>query len=182
MAVPVIITFLVAGAWHGAGWTFLVFGLIHGIAMAVNHGWNQARMPQLPSGLGWLLTMLVVVVGLVVFRASDLTTALTMLLAMATPDLASNGWIYAANMTNIDYADAIGLISVLFAIVMMLPNTQQVFYKHEISSDSSDQEELSLSRWLMWRPSPRWALTAAMVLAVGLSLATGDTAFIYYQF
>lgn len=182
VAVPVIITFLVAGAWHGAGWTFIVFGLIHGIAMAVNHAWTQARMPQLPAGFAWLLTMLVVIVGLVVFRATDLTVALTMLQAMATPNLADSGWIVAGLAENVDYADAIGLITVLIAIIMMFPNIQQMFHEHGISSDSSDDPEMAPSRWLMWCPSPRWALTGALVLAIGLSLATGDTSFIYYQF
>ena len=65
---------------------------------------------------------------------------------------------------------------------MMFPNIQQMFHEHGISSDSPDDEEMIPSRWLVWCPSPRWALTGALVLAVGLSLATGDTSYIYYQF
>ncbi len=48
-----IITFLLAGIWHGAGWTFVVFGLIHGFALAINHAWTQMKMPALPQGVGW---------------------------------------------------------------------------------------------------------------------------------
>ena len=47
-ALPVVATFVLAGLWHGAGWTFVVFGLIHGLALAVNHGWREARLPALP--------------------------------------------------------------------------------------------------------------------------------------
>ena len=72
---PIFFTFLLAGIWHGAGWTFVVFGLIHGLAMATNHAWRQSGAPELPAPLGWLLTMSVVIIGLVFFRAQDVTTA-----------------------------------------------------------------------------------------------------------
>lgn len=182
VAIPVIITFLLAGIWHGAGWTFVVFGLIHGFALAINHAWTQAKMPALPQGVGWLLTMLVVVVGLVVFRASDLATAGVILQAMAVPDLSQNGWIVAGEMGEINYADAIAMLTLMFGIILMMPNTQQLFSDQKVSSDPADYEGLERPRWLSWRPSPRWAMSAAVLLAIGLSLATGDTAFIYYQF
>ena len=67
-------------------------------------------------------------------------------------------------------------------IILMMPNTQQLFSDQKVSSDPADYEGLERPRWLSWRPSPRWAMSAAVLLAIGLSLATGDTAFIYYQF
>ena len=82
-ALPVVATFVLAGLWHGAGWTFVVFGLIHGLALAVNHGWREARLPALPPAAGWLLTMAVVIAGLVFFRAADVPTALGLLASMA---------------------------------------------------------------------------------------------------
>ena len=81
-ALPVIATFVLAGLWHGAGWTFVVFGLIHGLALAINHAWREAGMRALPPALGWLLTMAVVIVGLVLFRAADLPTALALIFSM----------------------------------------------------------------------------------------------------
>lgn len=182
VAIPVIITFLLAGIWHGAGWTFVVFGLIHGFALAINHAWTQMKMPALPQGVGWALTMLVVVVGLVVFRAPDLGTAAVILQAMAIPDLANTGWLVAGEMGDVSYADAIAMITLLFGIILIMPNTQQLFSDQKVSSDPADYEGLERPRWLSWRPSPRWAMSAAVLLAIGLSLATGDTAFIYYQF
>jgi len=183
-AVPVFFTFLLAGIWHGSGWTFVVFGAIHGLAMAVNHAWRQSKAPELPDALGWLLTMAVVIVGLVVFRAQDVGTALTILTAMTGASGIEPGWASAtvAAAVDVDYAPAVGLITVLFAIALMMPNTQQILFNHTISSDPADYEELSLSRWLQWRPSPRWAMACAAVLTLGIGLATGETAFIYYQF
>ena len=76
-AAPIIFTMLVAGIWHGSGWVFVIYGLLHGVAIAVNNAWKQFEMPALPPLLAWLLTMMVVVNGLVVFRAADVPTMLT---------------------------------------------------------------------------------------------------------
>lgn len=182
VAVPVIFTFLLAGIWHGAGWTFVVFGLIHGVALAINHAWVRSNAPKLPAGFCWILTMFVVIAGLVVFRAPDLTVATTILQAMALPDLSVLGWLEPAAAGEINYADAIALITLLFAIILTMPNTQQLMHGYEISSDERDEEEAQTGRWVRWKPSPKWALASACILTVGLSLATGDTQFIYYQF
>jgi hypothetical protein len=82
VAMPITATFVLAGLWHGAGWTFVVFGLIHGLALAINHAWREAGMRALPPVAAWLLTMAVVVTGLVFFRAADVATALALLASM----------------------------------------------------------------------------------------------------
>ena len=69
--VPVIVTFTIAGLWHGAGWTFVLFGLVHGLALGVNHAWREAKLPAPPKVVAWALTMLVVVAALV-FQAAFL--------------------------------------------------------------------------------------------------------------
>ncbi len=76
------ITMLLGGLWHGAGWTFVVWGGLHGLALAINGAWHRAglRMPWL---LGWALTTLFVMLGWVLFRAPDFATAARMLEAMA---------------------------------------------------------------------------------------------------
>ena len=182
VAIPVTFTFVLAGIWHGAGWTFVIFGCIHGLAMAVNHAWRQANMPELPDAIGWLATMSVVIVGLVMFRAADVETATTILYAMVSLQHLGQGWIEAAQAGVINESFAVGLITILFAVALMAPNTQQIMYRYNISSDPSDYEDLVLSRWLQWQPSPRWALACAVILALGLGMATSDSVFIYYQF
>lgn len=139
-AVPVFVTFLLAGIWHGAGWTFVVFGVIHGLAMAINHAWTHAKMPKLPDACGWMLTMLVVVVGLVVFRAPDLATAGQLCMAMIGLVPGGEGWTVTAGAIAVDYADAVGLVTILLAIALLLPNTQQILSQHNISSDPADYE------------------------------------------
>ena len=74
-------TMLLCGLWHGAGWTFIAWGGLHGVAVCCNRWW-MARGYRLPALLGWALTMLFVVAGWVLFRADDFHAAARMLTAM----------------------------------------------------------------------------------------------------
>ena len=73
-AVPVLVTFLLAGIWHGAGWNFVVFGLWHGFGLVVHRLWEM-RGIKLPAVAGWMLTFLFVMIGFVFFRSPDLQVA-----------------------------------------------------------------------------------------------------------
>jgi alginate O-acetyltransferase complex protein AlgI len=81
VVVPVNVTFLVSGIWHGAGWNFILFGIFTGIAMTVEFTWRRARMPHLPKIAAWLLTMLAFLVSLCFFRARTPGKAIDMMAA-----------------------------------------------------------------------------------------------------
>ncbi|WP_395370218.1 MBOAT family O-acyltransferase [Komagataeibacter diospyri] len=81
-AANVMVTMWLAGVWHGAGWTFVVWGLLHGAALAVAHAWDRAGQ-AMPRVGGYVLTVGFVLLTWVVFRAADLATAGRMLGAMA---------------------------------------------------------------------------------------------------
>ena len=68
-------TMLIGGLWHGAAWTFVVWGGIHGLALAVNHAWRRYVGISL-GRFGWLLTFVFVALLWVLFRAPDFETAL----------------------------------------------------------------------------------------------------------
>ncbi len=72
-----MITMLAAGLWHGAGWTFVLFGAIHGAGLCVCRFWKRAHgtVGRRSGPFGALLTLLVVVQAFVVFRAPDLAAA-----------------------------------------------------------------------------------------------------------
>ncbi len=177
---PVIFTFLIAGIWHGAGWTFVIYGLLHGSALAVNHGWREFKMPKVSPVVGWFLTMLVVIIGLVIFRSPDLATSLTILSAMSGLSLMTGGG--EATMVALDLPFALGLIVIYGAIVLSLPNTQEILRRNWISSDPRPEGENDLPSWLEWRPSRTWAVTAALVLVVAFTMLGSNTTFLYYQF
>ena len=84
-AVPILITFLLSGLWHGAGWNFIVFGLINGVALALNHYWREAKLPSPPKILGRFLTFIVVICSFVYFRASNVSEGNQMIASMLSP-------------------------------------------------------------------------------------------------
>ncbi len=79
--VIVLITMLLCGLWHGAGWTFIAWGGLHGVAVCVNRAWLGSGW-RLPAPFAWLLTLLFVILGWVLFRAENFAVAANVLTAM----------------------------------------------------------------------------------------------------
>lgn len=76
------------GLWHGAGWTFIVWGALHGLMLVMNHQWRRLGM-RLPLGLGHVLTFVCVTCAWVIFRADDMNIALQMMGTMFQPSTLS---------------------------------------------------------------------------------------------
>jgi D-alanyl-lipoteichoic acid acyltransferase DltB (MBOAT superfamily) len=70
-----IVTMTLAGLWHGAGWPFVVWGLLHGIALSADVLWRRAGF-AMPTVLGWVLTLLFVMLAWPLFRAPTFAAAL----------------------------------------------------------------------------------------------------------
>ncbi|MDM8540689.1 MBOAT family protein [Desulfococcaceae bacterium HSG9] len=83
-----LITFLLGGIWHGAGWTFVLWGALHGIGTLIHRQWQ--KMPPVISNLvtppmvAWLLTFNFVNACWVIFRAANLTDAYLIIKAMTS--------------------------------------------------------------------------------------------------
>lgn len=80
-----LLTMLIGGLWHGANWTFVVWGAYHGVLLIINRRWNE-QWEQLPKLVQQAITFLLVVVGWVFFRSTDLSMASSLLQKMAWLD------------------------------------------------------------------------------------------------
>ncbi len=177
---PVVFTMFVAGVWHGSGWTFALYGLLHGLAIAVNNGWKQFNLPKLPSLVAWALTMSVVVSGLAIFRAPDVSTALVMLTSMW--GLGLGGVETATAMVALQVADVVPLIALLGAIVLMAPNTQEILSHTWVSIDPMPESFSKAARRIQWRPTWGWSAVGAVILLIAFTNIGADSSFLYYQF
>lgn len=75
------VAFFVVGIWHGAGWKYVAFALLHSGGIVVNHLWRHYHW-WMPKMLGRILTLLLVLAGMVLFRADNLHMAGKMFMAM----------------------------------------------------------------------------------------------------
>jgi len=73
-----IVSMGIAGLWHGPAGTFIVFGLLHGLALAANQVWKK-RKRRMPDWLGWLTTFVFVNSAFVIFRSPNLSFAIKFL-------------------------------------------------------------------------------------------------------
>lgn len=87
-----MMTMLIGGLWHGAGWTFVIWGGLHGTYLIINHAWRQLtkgrraqtlRTAMILRWVSWGVTFFAVVVAWVLFRAITLDGAVSMLSGMA---------------------------------------------------------------------------------------------------
>ena len=200
-----LVTMLLGGLWHGANWTFVVWGALHGVLLVLQHAWTGwlARL-NLPAPSRWLalilhvvsigLTFLAVVMGWIFFRADSLTSAL----------LIVQGCL---GMNGLSIAAAQGWLTQL-GIALFTWAGQPVVYEgvFELSSAMRDFNPSTVGRLLLicsllvWlapssqRIAQRWSVPAApwvmvlrggwvaFLLLVSLSHIDRISTFIYYQF
>lgn len=75
-------TFVLGGLWHGAGWTFVFWGFLHGMALVIHRAWSKLNF-KLWIWISWLLTFVFVVVAWVFFRATEWSEAIKVLKGMS---------------------------------------------------------------------------------------------------
>jgi alginate O-acetyltransferase complex protein AlgI len=114
-----LVAMAICGLWHGAGWTYVAWGVWHGLGLIACHAWQALRRPM-PTGLGWVVTMLFVLVGWVLFRAADFTTATTMLASMA----GAAGWSGVLHNP--------GLLVVAALISALVPSAYEIIERRPI--------------------------------------------------
>jgi D-alanyl-lipoteichoic acid acyltransferase DltB (MBOAT superfamily) len=156
----VMLGMLISGVWHGPNWTFVVWGLLHGLGVVGVNFYKQARGPVLPAWLAHTLTLLFVTVAWVFFRADTLTGALNLLQGL---------WHNAHGFGHADIGQVIQL-AVFTGVFLFL-------CRHAVALQTRVADRMqSISPW---RVTPVLAVLIYLVIALGPS---GVPGFIYYRF
>lgn len=142
-----MITMVLGGLWHGAGWTFVIWGGLHGFYLMLNHAWRYFKIKmEWGEGGGFAkfaagaLTFLAVVLGWVFFRSDSFSSAITLLQAMAGMHGVSfpismeafvglHSWAVfdgVGPITSINSADISILFGLCFVIVWLMPNVAEI--------------------------------------------------------
>jgi alginate O-acetyltransferase complex protein AlgI len=192
VAWPTLLAFLIIGVWHGAGWQFALFGLVHGIYLTINHGW---RIFKKSRGWNWnndnvflvassvLLTLACVILGLVFFRSPDIDTAFRLVEAM----VGANG--VGLHSSQLLTQRQVQLTLVLTAIVWLLPNTQEWLRRvptglGELRSPGWIERQIFALASFGWRPSRAFAVAVGLLgfLAIAKAISAAPPEFIYFNF
>lgn len=178
-------TMLLGGLWHGAGWTFILWGALHGLYLLVNHAWAATRLAGALGrhiwwrGMAWALTFIAVIIAWVPFRAADLATTLALWQGM----LGLNGF-WHETVWGFPEATSRKLVATL-AIAWLAPTAYTILAQARLGLPSKGYPA-TVTRpipWLdrlLWSP---WHALAMGCLAAALLVGLNDiSAFIYYQF
>jgi hypothetical protein len=209
LAAPTLLTMLVSGAWHGAGYTFLLWGLLHGVLLCINHAWrmirpriwrNTASYNRRTAPIAFLLTFVSIVFAMVLFRASSVGGAVVLwkgMIGVYGAELPQailsrlgpiGGWLQAlgfrAAWTSGSFLlTATARIGVLLFIALALPNTLELLAAYEPALGVKPAKVPSrLLGAATWRPNGVWAVSLACVAMAGI-LSLGELhEFLYWQF
>jgi alginate O-acetyltransferase complex protein AlgI len=200
IALPTLVTMLLSGLWHGAGNQFLLFGLLHGVALVINHSWRLARPRFWPDTahyqrrtrpIAWLLTFLLVTVALTWFHAASVAAGGNVVLGLAglhglvLPDRVATsvpGLAAALSRLGIRFTtDAMaglgmlyGWIAVLLAIALLPLNTLEMLRAWQPAVTMPAVTPLGrLDLWRGLASRLRFALTPLWAVATAVILTLG---------
>ena len=170
--VNLMVTMGLGGLWHGAAWTFVAWGALHGAYLCINHAWNNygpavaPRFALLAKLAAFTLTFLSVVVAWVFFRADNMSTALYVLSKMADPTRITFGR---------DEMAYTAFIILYAGIAWFAPNTQAIMgYDH--------RNRIVGETLRAWQKRPAFLYATAAVLAFGILGIQQHSEFIYFRF
>jgi D-alanyl-lipoteichoic acid acyltransferase DltB (MBOAT superfamily) len=186
--INLFLTMAIGGLWHGAAWTFVLWGAMHGAMLIVNHGWRAIWTKPIDRwwsrGIARTITFLCVALAWVFFRASDVNAAMAIYRGLVawTPDVS------IASLAR-DVAWLVFWVSV----VWFWPNTQQWMARIRPAFNYSKADlrkdpllvPVAHSRWrqlTLWRPSAGFATAIGIGAAVSLLSLQRVSEFLYFQF
>lgn len=175
-----LLTMTIGGLWHGAGWTFVIWGMLHGLLLSINHLWLSCcqKVPQLkafmPRWFARVLTLLSVVFLWVFFRATSFDAAMKVITAMVTPDINSSLFIAS-------WKHSIILIAAFIALCM--PSTQQLFARYFTAIPPEGLPGFTSAHGVLaWRITTPWLLATAVLAAIACFYSTDFPQFLYWSF
>ncbi|MBD2016069.1 MBOAT family protein [Microcoleus sp. FACHB-53] len=191
--INLMITMLLGGLWHGAGWTFVLWGGLHGAYLCVNHLWHDFRQSLghnlkkshwWSRGVGCLVTFLAVVVAWVFFRAENINAAITMIKTM----FGANSFSLSPSPIPVVPLGRKVLLSFCL-LVWLMPNTQQWLIRYNpaltepIAKTPFSWENNGWQK-LQWRPSKKLGLIFGILVFMILKsfLSAPESEFLYFNF
>jgi D-alanyl-lipoteichoic acid acyltransferase DltB (MBOAT superfamily) len=195
--VNLLLTMVIGGIWHGAGWTFLMWGTLHGLALLLVQLWrDQVKncLMVVPASVGRAATFLFVLFAWVPFRSPDFATMGNIWGGMvgahgfSVPDVAAVHGILAKLHLPIEPAfftvHQIPILLIGLVVAWSAPNSQQIMRKFRVGLDSPGYRALPPARSGAFAAGVNWktAFLAGTLLALAARCIGSYSEFIYFHF
>lgn len=193
-----MITMLLGGVWHGAGWTFIIWGSLHGLYLVINHSWRKLNF-SIPNSVAWGLTFISVVIAWVFFRADTAHSAVLIIkgmfglngislpakIAYKLPMLENYGVKFSGLMplTNLSTSKVIISVGISMCIVIFLPNVMEITAKYRPALGIEKKSiETKLVKYIQWKPSYLWSIVLGFMAIISILAMVQASEFLYFQF
>ncbi|EOL9087217.1 MBOAT family protein [Enterobacter hormaechei] len=179
--INLFITFVLGGLWHGASWMFIIWGALHGLALAIHRAWKTLGM-SMPNPLAWIVTFLYVNTAWVFFRASSIQDAINILKAMIDINSISSVPINDIPIKNLS---ALGVLAdnmadfVPLGVAAYVTQMMAILFGFFIISRKNSIEMFTSSR-LGYHTVMKTAFVT--VLGLYMTLHTTSAVFLYFNF
>ncbi len=188
---PTVLTMFLAGVWHGAGFQFIVFGLLHGVYISTVYAWrtffrrseaeregDSPLRKRLIHTFGVILTFCAVVLADIFFRAPSTGQAVQLLARMLGMRLGEQP---KAAILQDPLRPTVVLLAAA-VIVWGFPNTQQILarFKPALHLMPADGKQRLLP--IYWSPRLAWGILMGAIFMLGLIHSQDPSTFLYFQF
>ncbi len=176
-------TMFLCGLWHGAGWTFVLWGVMHGLFLVIHRVWGYFSFFTIPGYLARLITFIAVVLAWVLFRAEDMHSAWNILSAMLLPE----GMSRLPETEHAFYRQSLAVITPALLLAFLAPNSQ-VILNYSLDETGHPEPKMPKTRKatrLQWQPNLFWGCYMALLCVLTLYCLLDQSTvqeFIYFQF
>ncbi len=207
---PTLLTMFISGLWHGAGYLFVLWGLLHGVYLTIDHAWrlvapklwpDRAGYTRVMKPIGLVLTLVAICASMVFFRSPTMSAAIDLAKGM----IGLNGVslplaVYERLGPLASRLEGMGVVQqlwggqeflkmtiaipVLMFVILACPNTLQILARYEpaIGVKPRPADTIIGRRMVEWNPSLAWAIGISVVAAIGILSLGGESEFLYWQF
>jgi alginate O-acetyltransferase complex protein AlgI len=192
LLVPTITTMFISGLWHGAGYGYIIWGVLNGLCLTVNHAWrlvgprlweDRADYDRVMRPVGFILTFAFVVIAMLFFRSSSVTSAIDLVKGAFGLNGVALHSVAASAGTDIKKAGM--WICALLFIALACPNTLQILARYEPALGVKPQSNAPVFGGLKipaWEPSLPWAVVMSTIAVMTILSTGGPSEFLYWQF
>lgn len=196
IALPTIISFFLVGLWHGAGWQFIVFGLLHGFYIVIYNLWTVVKKYisfNIKKNnliffdyLSQLITFIAVTFSFVIFRSDSLKSSLNFIFSMLNFKNINFNDLFESTTFGTHPFTGIYFLIISFFIINFLPNTYQFTLKDnrlfKLLGTQVPNNYNKPNNRIKWEPTFRWAICLAIILLLSIMSISSTNEFLYFEF